>query len=195
MDKAVRIIVPVMIGAMMSHFAVSVAQAQAQVPRQQRAEAQRAAMRRLDYMVGDWEGEGWTVMNGERHTFRGGELIQRKLGGIALLVEGAFFSRPAGSEQETPSHTTLGVISYDPRTQTYRFRTWLARGMAGERELTLIADGWQWEIRYPKGVIRYVMKLTPAGEWFEIGERSEDEKAWQKFFEMRLRKKTVARNS
>ena len=190
MEKGVRVKVVLMLGAMMSHFTVSVAQAQAQVARQQRVEVQRAAMSRLDYMVGNWEGVGWMEMNGERHTFRGGELIQRKLDGIALLVEGAFFGRPPGSREEVATHTTLGVISYDSRTETYRFRTWIAKGRAGERQLTLIADGWQWEIQYPKGVIRYVMKLTSAGEWFEIGERSEDGETWQKFFEMRLRKKT-----
>ena len=156
-------------------------------PPPSKPDAQIAAMTKLDYMIGQWHGDGWMDMGRGRETFRGSENIQRKLGGVALLVEGNFVGRPEGSDHDVPVHTTLAVISYDPQAQKYRFQSWLASGMAGERELVLIADGWQWEIRHPRGVIRYTMTLR-SGEWFEIGERSSDEKTWQKFFEMTLRK-------
>lgn len=163
--------------------------AAAQPPSPESAAAQRAAMAKLDYMTGEWVGEGWMDLGTGRSTFRGSERVQSKLGGIALLVEGDFVGKRPGSEEEVPVHTTLGVIYYDPQAQRYRFDTWLATGGAGGRELTVNADGWQWEIKSPRGMIRYVMKLTPAGEWFEVGERSTDGTTWQKFFEMTLRKK------
>jgi hypothetical protein len=147
-------------------------------------EAQIAAMKKLDYMAGVWEGEGWIEM-GSRMTFRGTETVQRKLNGLALLVEGAFVS-----PQNVPVHTTLAVISYDPKTNKYDFDTWLGTGSSGEHELVLLDNGWQWEIHPPMGgVIRYTMTLTEAGEWLEIGERSKDGTEWKKFFEMKLKKK------
>lgn len=149
-----------------------------------------AAMKKLDYMVGNWRGEGWMDRGGERYHFRGSELVQSKLDGVALLVEGSFFGKVPGNDQEVPVHTTLGVISYDAQKQVHRFHSWLATGSSGERELTLNEDGWHWEIKTPRAVIRYTMKLTLEGEWFEVGERSADGESWQKFFEMRLQKQS-----
>jgi Protein of unknown function (DUF1579) len=151
-------------------------------------EAQLAAMKKLDYMVGKWSGEGWIQMGPQRSTFRGSETIQRKLDGVALLVEGAFFGRMPGSDVEVPTHTTLAVMSYDPKTQKYRFTTWLATGSSGEHELVVREKGWQWETTSPQGTARFTMTLTDAGEWLEVGEFSSDKTNWRKFFEMKLKK-------
>lgn len=154
-----------------------------------RPEAQIEAMKKLAYLAGTWEGEGWIEM-GPRVTFRGGETVQSKLDGTVLLVEGAFFARPAGAPAEIPVHTTLAVISFDPKTKSYRFASWLATGGSGERELTVGENSWSWEIVPPMGgKIRYTFTLTEAGEWLETGERTKDGAEWKKFFEMRLKKK------
>jgi hypothetical protein len=151
--------------------------------------AQLEAMAKLRYMVGEWRGSGWFEMQpGQRLEFRGGERVQEKLDGLALLVEGRFTGRPPGATEEVPVHTTLAVISYEPRARKYEFHTWLATGVSGEYELTLTDDGWRWDIRYPGGTIRYTMRLGPDGEWIEVGERSTDGATWAKFFEMTLRK-------
>ncbi|HEU4522422.1 MAG TPA: hypothetical protein VFT12_10485 [Thermoanaerobaculia bacterium] len=149
-------------------------------------EAQIAAMAKLDYMAGTWSGEGYFDFGSRRSTFRGSEVVQRKLGGTALLVEGSFFSNIGGNE--VPVHTTLGVISYDPQAKTYRFATWLATGTSGQHELQLTAKGWKWELTSPRGTTRYEMTLTEEGDWLEIGERSTNGAEWVKFFEMRLKK-------
>ena len=167
--------------------AIAPATVRAQPPDSVR-QAQASAMAKLDYMAGRWQGEGWIEYGGRRITFRGSETVQRKLGGLALLVEGDFVSRPPGAERDVPVHTTLAVISYVPAERRYRFATWLASGAQGEHELVLTADGWRWELDQPMGRVRYVMRLTPAGEWLETGERSADGAAWTQFFEMRLKK-------
>jgi hypothetical protein len=151
-------------------------------------DAERAAMAKLSYMVGRWEGDGWMDMGRGREVFRGSETVQSKLRGVALLVEGDFSGKLGSSEAEGPVHTTLGVIYFDAKSAKYRFDSWLATGMAGERELTPTRDGWQWEIQTPQMRIRYTATFTPE-QWFEIGERSADGASWQKFFEMTLRKK------
>jgi hypothetical protein len=63
---------------------VGTAKSTAQGPDQ--SEAHITAMSRLGYLEGNWKGEGWTLnAEGKRETFRGGEIIQRRLGGVALL--------------------------------------------------------------------------------------------------------------
>jgi len=150
-------------------------------------DAERAAMAKLAYMAGRWEGAGWMDMGGGRNGFQGSETVQLKLKGVALLVEGDFTAR-LGDRQEAPVHTTLGVIFFDAKSGKYRFNSWLATGMAGERNLTLTSDGWQWEMQAGPMRIRYTASFA-ADTWLEIGERSSDGTTWQKFFEMTLKKK------
>ncbi len=149
---------------------------------------QKEAMQKLDFMIGEWEGEGWMDRGGQRATFKGGEIVQAKLNGIALLVEGKF-KAPVQGEDRTV-HETLGILTYDPAKKSYRFRTHLAMGASGDHELTLLDGGWRWSLQGPQGQMRYTMKLNEKGEWFEIGERSTDGEKWEQFFEMTLRKKT-----
>jgi hypothetical protein len=151
--------------------------------------AQKVAMQKLAYMAGDWQGDGWMIMGpGPRETFRGGEKVQSKLFGLALLVEGAFFAPDSGGAERLV-HTTLGVFTWNPTEQKYSFRYWLASGWSGERDLILTDDGWYWEMPAgPGATIRYTMTLKD-GAWSEIGERTTDQgKSWTKFFEMNLKK-------
>lgn len=150
---------------------------------QPRPDAQIAAMKKLDYMTGVWRGEGWVDMGGGKMTFTGSETIQRKLDGVALLVEGAFVDASG-----KPSHTTLAVMSYDSAAKKYKFSTWLANGVSGVHDLTVNDNGWQWDIVTPYGTMRYTMKLGESGEWIETGARSTDGKEWKQFFEMKLKK-------
>jgi hypothetical protein len=148
---------------------------------------QKAAMAKLAYMVGNWTGSGWLESGDRRPSFHGGERIQSKLDGIALLVEGNFVSKDPKTGADIPAHATLGVITFDPATKTYRFKTWLATGSSGERELTIMPNGWRWEITHPRGNIRYTATFA-QGTWLEIGERSVDGRSWRQFFEMRLQR-------
>jgi hypothetical protein len=166
-----------------------VSSAAAQPPNPARLGAQKAAVSKLAFLAGKWQGDGWIEFGGRRATFTGGEHVQSKHDGLTLLVEGAFFTRIPGTDRDIPVHTTLAVIAFDPETSKYRFSTWLATGAAGVHDLKAMNDGFQWEIRTPQGVMRYTMTLTKDDEWFEIGEQSADGTSnWQRFFEMRLRK-------
>lgn len=155
-------------------------------------EVRRQAMERLAYMVGDWQGDGWIQRGARRVTFQGGERVQSKLGGLALLVEGSFTSILPGSDAPVPVHTTLGVITYDPESNSHRFRTWLGSGSSGERPIEVLEDGWRWEMQVDAGTIRYTTRFTQAGEWIETGEFSPDGESWREFFGMTLRKQDEA---
>lgn len=149
------------------------------------AEAQRTEMKKLDMMVGKWEGGGWMQRGPTRETFKGTEIVQRKLDGLAVLVEGRF------SDSEKPDkivHETLAVLSYDTKAPGYKFRTYLVNGSSGSFDAKLVDGGWQWGFEYPGMTMRYTVKYT-ADTWFEIGEMSRDGgKTWVKNFEMTLKK-------
>jgi hypothetical protein len=38
----------------------------------------------------------------------------------------------------------------------------------------------------PRGQMRYTIKHNEKGEWFEVGEMTQDRQTWHKFFEMTL---------
>ncbi len=146
-------------------------------------EVQRAEMKKLDLWAGKWEGSGWMQQGAEKQTFIGTENVQKKLDGLAMIVEGKF-----ANKENVVIHETLAVVSYNPQTTNFDFSTYLATGNKGVYELKAIADGWQWEIPFPGGKIRYTTKLN-AETWFEIGEMTRDDgKTWQKFFEMNLKR-------
>jgi hypothetical protein len=140
-------------------------------------------MKKLDYMVGQWKGTGWMEREGGRQTFAGTEMVQNKLNGLALLFEGNFKNK-----EGAVVHETLAILSYDEKAKSYNFRTYLANGSVGDHVLNLIEGGWQWGIQYPQGGVRFTFKLSDKGEWFEIGEFSQDGKNWRKFLEMTLQK-------
>ena len=144
------------------------------------AERQRTEVKKLESMVGQWKGSGWIQQSAKRENFTGTETVQRKLDGLALLIEGKF----ANSEGKV-IHETLAVLDFDAKAAKYRFRTYLATGMSGEQGFKIVADSFEWGFQVPAGTIRYTIK-TANDLWFETGEFSKDGKSWSKFFEMKL---------
>jgi hypothetical protein len=146
------------------------------------AETQRTEMKKLESLAGQWKGSGWIQQGAKRETFTGTEHVQRKLDGLALLVEGKF-----SNAEGKVIHETLAVLAFDAPAKGYRFRTYLASGMSGEHDFKLLADGFEWGFQFPTGSVRYIIK-TNNDVWLETGEFSKDGKTWMKFFEMKLDK-------
>jgi len=144
------------------------------------AELQRAEVKKLESMVGQWKGSGWIQQGAKRETFTGTENVQRKLSGLALLIEGKF-TNPEGKV----IHETLAVLTFNAKESKYSFNTYLATGMSGNYDFRLLADSYQWGFQTSMGTIRYTIK-TANDLWLEVGEFSRDGKIWMKFFEMKL---------
>lgn len=139
-------------------------------------------IKKLDGMVGQWKGSGWIQAGPNRETFTGTETVQRKIDGLALLIEGNFVN----SEGKV-IHDTLAILDYDTKASKFRFATYLATGITGNYDFKVVADGYEWGFKVPGGVIRYQIKTT-KDDWSEIGEFSKDGEKWMKFFEMNLKK-------
>ena len=148
--------------------------------------AQLEEMKKINFLEGQWRGEGW-IMLGPNHkeTFKQSEVVQSKLGGVTILVEGLGKSTD-GSERVV--HNALAVISYDQQKKGYRFSAYKADGQAIDAEATFSKDALVWGFKDQRGATRFTIKLTEKGEWNEVGEFSPDGKNWFKFFEMTLQR-------
>jgi hypothetical protein len=74
-------------------FAVTVV-LHAQAPREASPD-HFAAMKKLSFLVGEWHGESWSQMGPHKRTSKGIEVVQSKLGGLLLVIDGRF--DPTGS--------------------------------------------------------------------------------------------------
>lgn len=147
-------------------------------------------MQRLGFLVGTWEGEGWFEFEpGRRATFASREVVEARLGGRVLVVEGLHRAPMPGRPEPVPVHHALGVFSHDEE-EGYRFHTWLANGHGGEHAARLEDGALIWGYDDPRrGTVRYTITLSEAGEWVEVGDASRDGETWHRFFEMRLGKR------
>ena len=148
-------------------------------------EVKRGEMRKLAKLLGKWSGEGWMQMGASREEFTGTENVQLKLDGLATLIEGRFTAK---KEPEKVIHETLAVLSYNPKTNIYDFKTYLANGSGGDFTLSATESGYEWGMNFPGTKILYTI-IIKDGVWNEIGKMSRDDgKTWFQFFEMNLKK-------
>jgi hypothetical protein len=149
-----------------------------------------APMQGLDFLVGTWEGEGWMEYEpGRRAAFTSKEVVEPRLGGRVLVVEGVHHAPMPGMPEPVAVHHAMGVLSHD-EADGYRFRTWLANGHGGDFAARLEGGALIWGYDDPRrGAVRYTITVSDAGEWVEVGDASRDGEAWHRFFEMRLAKR------
>src|SRR5579859_1334275 len=91
----------------------------AQLPRTPDLDAQRAAMKKLGFLVGKWAGEARLQRGpGESVVLVQTEEAQFKLDGLILEIEGIGRTQP----DNKPVLQALGIISFDDETGTYHMR-------------------------------------------------------------------------
>lgn len=151
------------------------------------ASVQREEMKKLDWLVGQWKGEGWVEVGpGQRRTSTVTETVQSKLDGSVLLVEGIGKAKLPGRDEEVIVHHALGTLAYDEPAKLYRMRAYRA-GHYVDAEAKLTEGGLEWGFPDPRGGrVRFIIKLDEKGRWSETGEVSQDGKTWRKFMEMTL---------
>jgi hypothetical protein len=146
-------------------------------------------MKKLDFLVGQWKGEGWIALGGPRRKFTSTEIVQRKLDGLLLAIEGLHRGQVGGKKEEGVVHNAFALVSYDDKARRYRFQAFTSRGNYEDAEARVSPRQLVWGMKLPPvGQVRYTIKLDDRGRWFEIGEMSRDGKKWQQFFEMTLQR-------
>jgi hypothetical protein len=146
-------------------------------------------MRKLDFLLGAWEGEGWTDFgSGQRRAVNVKESVQSKAEGSVLTLEGLGKARAPGKDEEIVVHSAFGVVWYDGEAKRFRMMAW-REGRSVDADITVGEKSLVWGFRDQRaGQIRFTIKLDEAGRWFEIGEISRDGMTWNKFFEMTLKR-------
>ena len=91
----------------------------AQAPRTPDVEAQRAAMKKLSFLIGKWSGEASVLRGpGQFVELSQTEEAQFKLDGLVLMIEGVGRTKSDGKL----ALQALGLISFDDESGTYRMR-------------------------------------------------------------------------
>lgn len=163
----------------------------AQPPAHPNVTAHRAAMAQLDRMVGQWEGTAWyETAPGNRQTLTQTEVIEKRLDGLVLLIEGVGIGKLPDGAGSYKFHHALGTIAYDSVTKGLRVRAYTASGLYVDADAKFSDGIFEWTFKDPRvGIIRYTEIVDASEKWTGIGERSADGKTWTKFYEAKLERK------
>jgi hypothetical protein len=146
-------------------WVVLLASGMSQTPRVPNLEAQRAAMKKLNFLVGEWSGEA-QILSGPGAPL---ELVQTekakyKLDGLILIIEGVGVAK-SGSQ---PVLQALGIISYDDESTTYRMRAFNdGRFLETVVNLSEDAKGMTWGFALGEIRTNSVMHINDKDEWTE----------------------------
>jgi hypothetical protein len=153
---------------MFSLLAFLVAATVRQQPRTTDVNAQRQAMKKLGFLVGEWAGEGRMLRaSGEWVEFSQTERAEYKLDGLLLVIEGVGSAKSDGR----PLLQAYGIVSYDDVTGTYHMHAF-NDGRWLETDTALADNGKELTWGFVVGDIhtKSTLRLTTAGEWTESHE-------------------------
>lgn len=147
--------------------------------------AQKQAIAKLNFMIGEWQGSGWALYNSQKFLFEGTEVILPKCEGTILSLEGNHSTVRNG--QKVPIHNAFGMLRYDEKTSKYFMRAHLANGLENEYEFKVLPNGYSWKQESPTwGNVEYTAEFK-GDDWLEYGEIEKDGKR-VRVYEMRMKR-------
>ncbi len=157
-----------------------------QTLRSPNVEAQRTAMKKLAFLIGDWSGEA-TILRGPGQfaEIAQTETAQFKLDGLVLVIEGVGRIKTDGK----PALQALGLISFDDETGTYKMRAF-NDGRWLETEVKLADSGKSISWGFALGAFKTttVLRINESGEWTEHGELVINDHPPQKMMDLTVRR-------
>jgi hypothetical protein len=157
-----------------------------QLPRVPNLEAQRAAIKKLDFLVGEWAGRA-RMFHGPADPIEllQTEVAQYKLDGLLLMIEGV-----GRTKSDQPALQALGLISYDDETNTYHMRAF-NDGRFLETEVKLLAEGNGMTWGFALGEIRTksVLRINEKAEWTELHEIAVGSQRPKKLMDLAVRRR------
>lgn len=152
-------------------------------PRKPDTAAQQAAMKKLDFLVGNWSGDARVIHGAETIRVHQTEEVHYRLNGLLLLIEGTGTNPQTGAEM----FHALAVVSYDDAAGAYRFRAY-NDGAYLDTEMKVPDHGFEWGFTSGPAAVRFMMRLNEKGEWVETGEVTMSGSPPAKTFEMLVRR-------
>jgi hypothetical protein len=148
-------------------------------------EVQRAAMKKLDFLIGQWSGEATAARGpGLVVELSQTEVAEYKLDGLVLAIEGLGRTKSDGKL----ALQALGLITFDDATGTYRMRAF-NDGRWLETEVKLLVDGKSlgWGFTLGELSTKSVLRINEKGEWTELAELTVGQKPPVKLMELVVR--------
>jgi hypothetical protein len=154
----------------------------AQLPRLPGLEAQRAALKKLDFLVGKWSGEARVSRGpGEPLELIQTEEAQYKLDGLILIIEGIGKTKTDGKV----ALQALGIVSYDDEGGTYRMRAYNdGRYLETDLKLSENGKGITWGFALGDIKTSSMLRMNEKGEWTELTEIAIGSQPARKFMEL-----------
>jgi hypothetical protein len=158
----------------------------AQTPRTPDVEVQRAAMKKLGFLVGEWSGEASALRGpGQFADLTQTESAQFKLDGLVLVIEGVGRTKADGKV----SLQALGLISFEDETGTYRMRAFNdGRWLETEIKLADGVNSISWGFALGEFKTTTVLRINDNDEWTEYGELVIGDCPPQKMMELKVRR-------
>lgn len=130
--------------------------------------AQRAAMRKLGFLVGKWNGEARLRRGPDEWVdLQQSEEAQYKLDGLILIIEGVGRAKSDGHFVLQ----ALAVISFDDQTATYHMRAFNdGRFLESEVKLLDPDKAMSWGFALGQVTTKSVLRIKESGEWTEVAE-------------------------
>ena len=149
-------------------------------------------MKKVQWLAGKWEGEGWMMFGPEeKHTFFQIETVTSKLNGLLLAIEGLGTVGTSDKGESKIIHNAFAVLSFDSENQRFVMRAHKAGGAFTEADGLVDDNGdFIWGFSHPyAGELRFTIRQNDKGQWYEMGEVSSDDgNTWFQNFEMLLNK-------
>lgn len=149
---------------------------------------QYTEMKKLHFLKGQWKGEAWMMTQSrEKQFIIQTENVEVKQDGLVLTIHGTGIDKKSLRSKPRMVHDAFAFIYFDKTRQKVQMMVF----NKGNRILTepiLGDDGsMRWGFTIPnRGKVRYTIRLNEQGQWFEIGEFSQDGIQWFQNFEMTL---------
>ena len=131
-------------------------------------EAQQAAMKRLEFLVGEWAGEA-SVLRGPGLfvDLVQTESVEYKLDGLLLVIKGVGRAKDDG----VAALQALGLISFDDDAGVYWMRAFNdGRWLESEVKLADEEESISWGFTLGEYKTSTVLRINEKGEWTELGE-------------------------
>jgi hypothetical protein len=140
-------------------------------------------------IIGEWEGDAWTMRREGRVSVRQKEWVGTEAGGTMIVIRGLGVLTVDGVEQ--PVHQAFAVVHHNHERTGIMMRAFTAEGHWLDPEIVATEKGYTWYMTDPRiGRIRYDMVLDDQDRWVEDGYYSRDDgKTWTHFMGMVLTRK------
>jgi hypothetical protein len=165
----------------------------AQAPWAPDLEAQRTAMKKLGFLVGEWSGEA-SVLRGPSQSIELAqtESAQFRVDGLLLVIEGVGRAKSDGKL----ALQAIGLVSFDDETGTYRMRAFNdGRWLETEIKLAESGKSISWGFALGEFKTTSVLRINENGEWTEHGELVVGDRPSQTIMELRVRRSAPQDNS